>query len=109
MQEENANSGGKQGKNECSDKSQIVIGNDNRVNICRKGDETFQPDYLCKQKNQWRRYLTKVDAAKYVDILDSCLWLVIARHFPDDNYCLQDEMLLFIELSEQKHSWMKTK
>ena len=33
--------------------------------------------------------LTKVDgiinAAKYVEILDSCLWPVIARHFPDDN------------------------
>ena len=33
--------------------------------------------------------LTKVDgiinAAKYVEILDSCLCPVIARHFPDDN------------------------
>jgi hypothetical protein len=33
MQEGNANSGGKQEKNDCSDKSQIVIGNDNSKNI----------------------------------------------------------------------------
>ena len=39
--------------------------------------------------------MTKVDgtinAAKYVEILDSCLWPVIAMHFPDDNYCIQDD------------------
>jgi len=61
---------------------------------------------LCKKNNQchdlklhyiqWPRYfVTKVDgtinAAKYVEILDSCLWPVIARHFPDDNYCFQDD------------------
>ena len=70
MQDENTNSGGKQ-ENESRGEmkkrrwlfddwkkvivlyeSQIMIGNDNRVYICRKGDETFQPDYLCKQKNQ---------------------------------------------------------
>ena len=61
---------------------------------------------LCKKNNQchdlklhyiqWPRYfVTKVDgtinAAKYVEILDSCLWPVIARHLPDDNYCFQDD------------------
>ena len=39
--------------------------------------------------------MTKVDGtintAKYVKFLDSCLWPVIAMHFPDDNYCFQDD------------------
>ena len=34
------------------DESQIVIGNDNRVYICRKGDETFQPDCICPGVNR---------------------------------------------------------
>jgi hypothetical protein len=46
--------------------------------------------------------VTKVDgaiiASKYVEIVDSSLWPVIARHFPDDNYCSRMPMLLFIEL-----------
>ena len=44
MQEGNANSGGKQEKNDCSDKSQIVIGNDNRAYIWRKSVETFRSE-----------------------------------------------------------------
>jgi hypothetical protein len=39
--------------------------------------------------------LTKVDgtinAAKYVEILNSCLWPGIVGHFTDDNYCFQDD------------------
>jgi hypothetical protein len=39
--------------------------------------------------------LTEVDgtinASKCIEILNSCLWPVIARHFPDDNYCFQDD------------------
>ena len=39
--------------------------------------------------------MTKVDetinAAKYVEILNSCLWPVIVRYFPDDNYCCQND------------------
>ena len=35
-----------------SDESQIVIGNDNRVYIWRKSDETFQPECICPCVNR---------------------------------------------------------
>jgi hypothetical protein len=31
------------------------------------------------------------NSQKYIDILDTYLWPVIARHFPTDEYLLQDE------------------
>ena len=29
-------------------------------------------------------------ANKYIEVIDNFLWVVIARHFPDDNYMFQD-------------------
>jgi len=71
MQEENTNSGGKQGekrvtfckenrrwpfddwkKGDFSDESQIVIGNDNRVYIWGKSEETFPPECICPDINR---------------------------------------------------------
>jgi hypothetical protein len=49
-----------------------------------------------------------INTAKYVEIVDNCLWPVITRNFPEDNYCSRMPMLLFIELA-YKHSWLKTK
>jgi hypothetical protein len=91
-----------------SDESQIVIGNDNQVYIWRKSNETFRPERICQGVNRkisgiiWGCItyngvgaLTEVDAtinaAKRIEILNSCLWPVIAKHFPDDNYCFQDD------------------
>jgi hypothetical protein len=67
-----------------------VIGNDNRVYIWRKSDETFRPECISPGGNRkisvmiWGYItyngvgtLTKVDgkmnAAKYVETLDNCL------------------------------------
>ena len=91
-----------------SDESQIVIGNDNQVYIWRKSNETFRPERICQGVNRkisgiiWGCItyngvgaLTEVDAtinaAKRIEILNSCLWPVIAKHFPVDNYCFQDD------------------
>ena len=32
-----------------------------------------------------------INAEKYISVLDSQLWPVIARHFPDDSYVFQDD------------------
>jgi hypothetical protein len=35
--------------------------------------------------------MSTINAAKYVEILNSCLWPGIVGHFTDDNYCFQDD------------------
>jgi hypothetical protein len=32
-----------------------------------------------------------IDSQKYINILDTHLWPVIARHFPNNNYLFQDD------------------
>jgi hypothetical protein len=39
-----------------------------------------------------------INAEKYISVLDSQLWSVIARHFPDDSYVFQDDNVLSIGL-----------
>ena len=32
-----------------------------------------------------------INAQKYIEVIDNFVWLVIVRHFPDDNYVFQDD------------------
>jgi hypothetical protein len=44
--------------------------------------------------------LTVVDgntnAHKYIEVIDNVFWLVIALHFPDDNYVFQGDKAPYI-------------
>jgi hypothetical protein len=35
-----------------------------------------------------------INAEKYISALDSQIWPVIARHFPDDSYVFQDDNVI---------------
>ena len=32
-----------------------------------------------------------INAQKYIEVIDNFVWPIIACHFPDDNYVLQDD------------------
>ena len=85
-----------------SDESQIVIGQNNRVYVWRTAHEAYRPEYMtaeCVPKVSvmiwgcitWYGVGTlcqvngNINAEKYISVLDSQLWLVIARHFLDES------------------------
>ena len=91
-----------------SDESQIVIGQNNRAYVWRTAHEAYRPECMtaeCVPKVSvmiwgcitWNGVGTlcqvngNINAEKYISVLDSQLWLVIARHFPDDSYVFQDD------------------
>lgn len=91
-----------------SDESQIVIGKNNRVYIWRKDSEVNSPHLVCPAPRGRLSLMVwgcicyggvgtlthvqgKINAQKYIDIIDNNLWPVIARHFPDDNYTFMDD------------------
>jgi hypothetical protein len=47
-----------------------------------------------------------INAEKYISVLDSQLWSVIARHFPDDSYVFQDDNVLSIGLNTWSFSYL---
>ena len=98
-----------------SDESQIVIGQNNRVYVWRTAHEAYRPECMtaeCVPKVSvviwgcitWYGVGTlcqvngNINAEKYISVLDSQLWPVIARHFPDDSYVFQDDNVLSIGL-----------
>lgn len=91
-----------------SDECKVVIGDNNRVYVWRKPGEEWLPECVCPPPQvkfslmiwaciTWNGVgtLTVVDgninAQKYIEILDSQLWPVVAAHFPDNNYIYQDD------------------
>ena len=91
-----------------SDESQIVIGQNNRVYVWRTAHEAYRPECMtaeCVPKVSvmiwgcitWYGVGTlcqvngNINAEKYISVLDSQLWPVIAHHFPDDSYVFQDD------------------
>ena len=92
-----------------SDESKIVIGHDSRVYIWRKRGEGWRPDLVEPRNTKpcyevmiwgcitWHGVGTltavngNINAVKYQEIIDENLWPVLARHFPNGNYELQDD------------------
>ena len=91
-----------------SDESQIVIGNDCRIYVWRKSNESWFSDCISPGIGKkisvmiWGcityhgvgtlcRVIGNINSEKYVDILDNKLWPVIARHFPDNTYMFMDD------------------
>ena len=91
-----------------SDESQIVIGNINRIYIWQKRGEGYRPDLVPSKANRkfqvmiwdcicWNGVGTSakvtgnINSGKYKEILEENIWPVIVRHFPDDQYFVQDD------------------
>ena len=91
-----------------SDESQICVGENNRVYVWKKAGEGWRPDLVARQNGRkfsimvWEcfcfhgvgtlcRVEGNINSDKYIDILDTNLWPVIARHFPDGAYLFQDD------------------
>jgi len=91
-----------------SDECQVVIGQDARVRVWRKVGEEWLADCLCPPSTRRLSLMIwgcvtyqgvgtltvvngTVNALRYIDIIENCLWPVVARHFPDDSYIFQDD------------------
>ena len=91
-----------------SDETQVVIDQNKSVYIWRSPDEIWRPECLgVRGRKQFSAMFwgcithegvgtfTEVDgninSQKYINILDTHLWPVIARHFPNNNYLFQDD------------------
>lgn len=90
-----------------SDESQICVGENNRVYVWKKAGEGWRPDLATRQNGRkfsvmvWGclcfngvatlcRVEGNINSEKYINILGTNLWPVIARHFPDGSYLFQD-------------------
>jgi hypothetical protein len=97
----------------------VVVGNNNRIDIWRKKDETESRDCACPSAQRkllvmiWgciSQYgvgtITTVNGTinrhKYIEILEDNLWPVIARHFPKQGCLFQDDNLPYIEKTTVK-------
>ena len=102
-----------------SDETHVVVDSNNRAYVWRCPDEVLQPERLglrgnCKLSAMFWGCITyqgvgtftevesNINSRKYINILDTFLWPVIARHFPTDEY-------LFEEDNAPLHASRKTK
>ena len=86
----------------------MVVDSNNRVYVWKRTGEAWRPECLglrgnCKFSAMFWGYITyqevetftevegNINSRKYINIFDTYLWPVIARHFPTDEYLLQDE------------------
>ena len=84
----------------------VVVDSSNRVYVCRRADEAWRHECLgrrgkCKFSPMFWGCITyqgvgtctevedNIISRKYINILDTYLWSVIARHFPTDEYLFQ--------------------
>ena len=90
-----------------SDERQIVVGSNNCIYGCRKGDEVNRPDLVCRPSyckvsddlgglsSNAIRTLTDVkgniNSQIYIDVLENNLWSVITRYFADNEYVFRDD------------------
>jgi len=91
-----------------SDETQVVIGNNQRVYVWRKSDELWRPECLGLRGASkvsvmfWGCIcytsvgtLVEIDGTmnseKYIETLDSHLWPVVAKNFPNSDYIFQDD------------------
>lgn len=91
-----------------SDESQICVGENNRVYVWKKTGEGWRPDLAARQNGRKFSIMVwgclcfndvgnlcqvegKINSEKYINILDTNLWPVIACHFPDGSYLFQDD------------------
>lgn len=91
-----------------SDKSKVEIGTDRRVYIWRKTGEEWEPGCTDPPPGQQLSVVIwgcityngtgtlcfvegKINAEKYINIIDTTLWPVIARHFPQNDNVFQDD------------------
>ena len=85
-----------------------MVDSSNRVYVCKRPDEVWRPGCLGLRGNctlsamfsgcityQGVGTFTEVDgnanSRKYINILDTCVWSVNARHFLTDEYLSQDD------------------
>ena len=102
-----------------SDETQVVVDSNNRVYVWRRPDEVWRPECLgprgnCKFSAMLWGCITyqgvgiftqvwcNINSRKYINILDTYLWPVIARHFPTDEYLFQDDNAPVHAYSETK-------
>lgn len=91
-----------------SDESQVVIGTNNWVYVWRKDEKVNNPHLVCPVPRRrvsvmiWgcvcfdgvgtlARVEGNINAQKYISILDTNIWPVIARHFGNSDYTFMDE------------------
>ena len=91
-----------------SDESQVVIGTDNRVYVWRKDEEVNKTHLVCPAPRRrvsimiWGcvcfagvgtlAYVEgNINAQKYITILDTNIWPVIARYFGNRDYSFMDD------------------
>ena len=91
-----------------SDECKVILGENNRVYVWRRPGEEYIPECLCPGRQPrvslmiwacitWHGVGTltvvngNINAPKYIEIIDSHLWPVVARHFPGNNYIFQDD------------------
>lgn len=91
-----------------SDECKIVIGQNNRVYVSRRPGEEYRPECLCPGTVPrvslmvwacicWNGVGTitlvngNINAERYIQIVDTNLWPVVARHFPENNFIYQDD------------------
>ena len=85
-----------------------MLGTNNRVYICLKDDEMYNPHLICPRSERktslmiWRCIcydavgtLTadegNINSAKYIDILDKNLWTVVVWYFEGKEYLFMDD------------------
>ena len=86
----------------------MVVDSSNRVYVSRRPDEVWRPECLglrgnCKFSAMFLGCITyqgvgtvtqvegNINSRKYINILDTYLWPVIARYFLTDEYLFQDD------------------
>ena len=91
-----------------SDETKVVVDSNNRVYVWRRPDEVWRPECLglrgnCKFAAMFWGGITyqgvgtftegecNINSRKYINILDTYLWPVLARHFPTDEYLFQND------------------
>jgi transposase len=93
-----------------SGETQVVVDSNNRAYVWRRPGEVWRPECLglrdnCKFSGMFWDCITyqgirtftdvegNINSRKYIDIIDTHLWPVFARHFPTDEYIFQDEIV----------------
>jgi hypothetical protein len=84
-----------------SDETQVVVDSNKRVYVWRRPDEVWRPECLglrghCKFSAMFWGCITyqvegNINSRKYINILHTYVWPVIARDFPTDEYLFQDD------------------
>ena len=95
-----------------SDKTKIELGHNNKIYVWRKSDERLRPECSCVRSDREMQCQASVmfwgcisyygigtlkvvngnmNSDKYIEVLDECLWPVVARHFASRCWTFQED------------------